>query len=109
MKTVEEAIRELHSIEKRWQPYEDWEGSFDTAQEAWDYRIEDNAEPLVTVGGIPEPPDESKLSYFLTCSECARIERECMEDADEWCYKESIWPCKTITVVDNAKVSHEEG
>lgn len=72
-------IRDLHSVEKRYQSSPDSEESYDTAEQV--AREQDIALADVT--------------FFEVCAECGRIEMDMQDDWDERAYKESLWPCAT--------------
>jgi len=83
------AVRELHQEETRYQPWPDYEGSFDSA------------EAIAEHFGEPDAGEEwpREPHTFGICTECGRIEREANEGHDEWSYRESLWPCPTAKAV----------
>lgn len=76
------AVTALHCKQDRWER-DDSTGSFESQADAdeWD----------------DYPEGEAARVSFAICAECGRIEAEANEDAgaDDWGYRESLWPCAT--------------
>lgn len=75
------AVSELHQVEKRFQPWEGYEYSYDSERE------------VRTT--FDDPDAELAVHVFEICRECGRVEAEANEHADEWSYRAAIWPCAT--------------
>lgn len=73
-------VLDLHRPEKRYQPWEACDHSWDTAQEAADAGCVELAE----------------VSHFEVCGQCGDIE---MADENDRDYRESLWPCPTFRAV----------
>ena len=86
-----EAVKMLHVPARRYQVLGVDERSFDSAEEAAT-SAEEAAEWLDDdVGGV---------TYFEVCAECGRVESgQLREYGDEWSYRESLWPCRTATIL----------
>ena len=86
-----EAVRVLHKPEKRWQPYEGFESSFATEDEA--LRSLDDLDVGVVV---LENITEHGTPYFEICAECGRIDADQLDEfGEDWSYREGLWPCRT--------------
>ena len=70
----------LHKPETRYYPSGIDDRSWDTEDEAREYA---------------DSEDEA-MQAFTICAECGRVESEQLREyADDWGYRESIWPCPT--------------
>ena len=84
-----EAVGGLHKPEKRWMPYRDADRSYDTAKEA------------SLDMGHTFTNDPSNMPYFEVCAHCKMVEEgpcdgECTKELG---YRESLWPCPTMTAL----------
>ena len=71
----------LHKAEKRFRPEGINERSWDTVEAAREH----------------SHGDYEGVWSFEVCVECGRVELEQLREyADEWGYRESLWPCKTF-------------
>ena len=71
----------LHKPEARYHPRDIDDRSWDTVEEAREYA---------------DTCDEVMESFEI-CAECGRVESEQLREyADEWGYRESLWPCETV-------------
>ena len=71
----------LHKPEARYHPRDIDDRSWETIEEAREYA---------------DTYDEVMESFEI-CAECGRVESEQLREyADEWGYRESLWPCETV-------------
>lgn len=66
-------------------------GAWDSREAALEW-ASDGVEPGQEA---PEPT----LTTFRICAECARLERDVMQqhEVDQWGYLNALWPCRTAT------------
>lgn len=84
----------LHKPVKKWEPYEGAGYTFATREEA----LRASGEEDLGVVAIEAGPQ-----FFEVCGECGRIEGEQLSEAgEEWGYRESLWPCPTVTALTDA-------
>lgn len=77
-------ILALHKAEKRFYPASMSERSFDTAEKAREYA----------------DGDDDPVESFEICAECGRVESDQLREyADDWGYRESLWPCRTFRAI----------
>jgi hypothetical protein len=87
-----DAVLAKHKPEKRW-THPDWTGSFDSREEAAEYDYDE----------AMDDDQKSQVDHFEVCAECGHIEAEQLrESGDEWSYRESLWPCRTVAAIENA-------
>ena len=74
-------ILALHKAEERFYPESIGNRSWDTLEQAREYADSDN----------------EAIESFTICAECGRVESEQFREyADEWSFRESLWPCRTF-------------
>ena len=74
-------ILALHKAEERFYPESIGDRSWDTLEQAREYADSDN----------------EAIESFTICAECGRVESEQLREyADEWSFRESLWPCRTF-------------